>query len=235
MESCNANPAQCNKQAMTAAALVLAPLLAPITSGSTFAASLLSGGRMLATEVTMWKELGTVGYCAVRPQGCLVIIETAAGIATNSSAPSAPSAGPVGKIPGAGGTVGGPGRVQTRINIANGPTATTPLRDTGHPVSAGFDHVVSGHFDVPVTNSRSVFNISPGELKDILQSKTVVSSPVTALGDGQFVRTVDVGRTIGTTTLKEGGSSTSFIKVFTDRAGNLITAFPIGSKNDNPI
>ena len=51
---------------------------------------------MLATEVTMWKELGTVGYCAIRPQGCLVVIETAAGIATNSSAPSA---GPVGNIP----------------------------------------------------------------------------------------------------------------------------------------
>lgn len=51
---------------------------------------------MLATEVTMWKELGTVGYCAVRPQGCLTVIETAAGIATNSSAPSA---GPIGNIP----------------------------------------------------------------------------------------------------------------------------------------
>lgn len=56
-------------------------------------------------------------------------------------------------------------RVQSRINIANGRTETTPLRDTGKPVSAGFDHVVKGHFDVEVANSRSMFTISPNELK----------------------------------------------------------------------
>lgn len=54
-----------------------------------------------------------------------------------------------------------------------------------------------------------------------MQSAAVVSSPVNALGDGKFVRVVDVGRTIGTITLKEGGAPTSFIKIFTDRAGNL--------------
>lgn len=124
-----------------------------------------------------------------------------------------------------------PGRVQSRINIANGRTETTPLRDTGKPVSAGFDHVVKGHFDVEVSNSRSVFTISPNELKGVLQSSPVVKSPVTALPDGQFVRTVDTGRVIGTTTLKDGGVPTSVIKVFTDKAGNLITAFPAKAVN----
>uniref|UniRef100_UPI0028AF36B3 hypothetical protein n=1 Tax=Pseudomonas lopnurensis TaxID=1477517 RepID=UPI0028AF36B3 len=124
-----------------------------------------------------------------------------------------------------------PGRVQSRINIANGRTETTPLRDTGRPVSAGFDHVLKGHFDVEVSNSRSVFTISPNELKGVLQSSSVVKSPVTALPDGQFVRIVDTGRIIGTTTLKDGGLPTSVIKVFTDRAGNLITTFPVKAVN----
>ncbi|HGE2241970.1 hypothetical protein [Pseudomonas aeruginosa] len=120
-----------------------------------------------------------------------------------------------------------PGRVQSRINIANGRTATTPLRDTGRPASAGFDHVLQGHFGVEVSNSRSVFTITPSELKDVLQSSPVVKSPVMALPDGQFVRTVDVGKVIGTTNLKDGGVPTSVLKIFTDRAGNLITTFPI--------
>lgn len=76
-----------------------------------------------------------------------------------------------------------------------------------------------------------VFTISPNELKGVLQSSPVVKSPVTALPDGQFVRTVDTGRVIGTTTLKDGGVPTSAIKVFTDKAGNLITAFPAKAVN----
>nr|WP_328803393.1 hemagglutinin repeat-containing protein [Pseudomonas triticifolii] len=120
-----------------------------------------------------------------------------------------------------------PGRVQSRVNIANGRTETTPLRDNGNPVSAGFDHVIDGHFNREISNSRSVFTIAPDELKGILQSSSVVKSPVVALPDGQFVRTVDVGRAIGTTTLKDGGIPTSVIKVFTDKAGNLITTFPV--------
>ncbi|MBI6799355.1 hemagglutinin repeat-containing protein, partial [Pseudomonas syringae] len=120
-----------------------------------------------------------------------------------------------------------PGRVQSRVNIANGRTETTPLRDNGNPVSAGFDHVIDGHFNREISTSRSVFTIAPDELKGILQSSSVVKSPVIALPDGQFVRTVDVGRAIGTTTLKDGGIPTSVIKVFTDKAGNLITTFPV--------
>ncbi len=56
-----------------------------------------------------------------------------------------------------------------------------------------------------------MFTIAPDELKGILQSSSVVKSPVVALPDGQFVRTVDVGRAIGTTTLKDGGVPTSVI------------------------
>lgn len=44
------------------------------------------------------------------------------------------------------------------------------------------------------------------------------------------MRTVDVGYPIGTTSLNEGGAPTSTMRVYTDRAGNLITAFPVRGK-----
>ena len=119
-----------------------------------------------------------------------------------------------------------PGRVQSRINIAKGQTRFTPLRKSGEPVSAGWEHVVQGHFNRPVTRSRSVFSITQDELKTILQSKQVINSPVTSISGGQYVRTVDIGRTIGTSSLNRGGAATRTIKVFTDQAGNLITAYP---------
>lgn len=119
-----------------------------------------------------------------------------------------------------------PGRVQSRINIAKGQTRFTPLRKSGEPVSAGWEHVAQGHFNRAVTNNRSVFSIFQNEVKALLQSKQVVNSPATAISGGQYVRTVDVGRTIGTSSLNRGGGATSTIKVFTDEAGNLITAYP---------
>jgi hypothetical protein len=52
--------------------------------------------------------------------------------------------------------------VQSRINIAWGRTRTTPLRNSGHPDSAGFKHVLEGHFDITkVGPNRSIFTISP--------------------------------------------------------------------------
>jgi len=120
----------------------------------------------------------------------------------------------------------GYGRVQSRINIAKGQTRTTPLRQSGHPVSAGFNHVLAGHFGRKLAPSRSVFSIQPGELKSILQDPKTISSPVTKLPDGQFVRVVDTGIIVGHTALKFGGKETKNIKIFTDIAGNLITTYP---------
>ena len=119
------------------------------------------------------------------------------------------------------------GRVATRINLAKDRTRTTPLRSkTGYPVSAGWEHLVKGHYEGTLGPNRSLFTIPQDELRTILQSKLVVQSPVTRMSGGQFVRTVDVGRTVGTASLKQGGGPTSVIRVITDKAGNLITAFP---------
>ncbi|WP_276482877.1 RHS repeat protein [Paraflavitalea pollutisoli] len=120
-----------------------------------------------------------------------------------------------------------PGRVQSRINLANGTTRTTPTKLTGGLSEAGWEHVVKGHFDRALANSRSVFTISQDALKKILQSSKVVSSPVTPLKGGQFLRTVDTGEIVGNAALKQGGQPTTWLQVITDRAGNLMTTYPV--------
>ena len=121
-----------------------------------------------------------------------------------------------------------PGVDVSRINLAKGRTRFTPMRgSTGQPVSAGWDHILDGHFGKPLSGTRSIFSISPEKLKTILQSKTVINSPVTALGGGQYKRTVNVGTVVGNANLKQGGGETSWINVITDKKGNIITAYPV--------
>ena len=74
----------------------------------------------------------------------------------------------------------------------------------------------------------SINHIEPNQLKIILQRSDVVNSPATGIDNGiQFVRTVDVGETIGNVSIKYGGGTTSWIKIFADKAGNLITTYPV--------
>jgi filamentous hemagglutinin len=87
--------------------------------------------------------------------------------------------------------------------------------------------VISGHFGRAIGANRSVFSVTQAELRALLQSKTVVRAKVYHLGNGIFARTVDVGRHIGTSSLNNGGKATKLLRVFTDEAGNLITAFPL--------
>ena len=67
---------------------------------------------------------------------------------------------------------------KSRVNIANGSTAYTPLKNNGNPSDAGWKHVVQGHFDKELANNRSIFTRSQEEIKSILQSKVVVNSPI---------------------------------------------------------
>lgn len=76
-------------------------------------------------------------------------------------------------------------------------------------------------------NSRSIFSVTQDELKVILQRRDVVHSLVERTPDGQFKRVVDTGETIGRSALKQGGEQTSWITIFTDSKGNLITAYPV--------
>lgn len=117
--------------------------------------------------------------------------------------------------------------VASRINIAQGSTRYTPLRTSGNSSLAGFKHVVEGHFNRPLANNRSIFSITPEELKVILSDRRVVASPVRQIGGGYFERVVNVNRTIGRASLNHGGVETSYIRILTDVKGNLITAYPV--------
>lgn len=115
-----------------------------------------------------------------------------------------------------------PGRVQSSIRVANGPTRYSPSNQ------AGFRHVAQQHFDRPLGNNRSIFSVSQDELKSILQRPDIARTPAIGIDEGrQFVRIADTGQIIGNTSLNFGGVETSWIKIFVDRAGNLITAYPV--------
>jgi hypothetical protein len=116
---------------------------------------------------------------------------------------------------------------QSRINLAKGRTRFTPLRANGNPVSAGWEHVTQRHFG---SNNQSQFTISQDQLRGILQKPEIVRSRISPIDSGvslQYVRTVNTNTNIGVTRVSDGANSTTWIKIYTDRAGNLITTFPV--------
>ncbi|WP_420232608.1 filamentous hemagglutinin N-terminal domain-containing protein [Pseudomonas sp. ABY48] len=110
-----------------------------------------------------------------------------------------------------------PGRVQSRVNLRNGSQAE----------GAGWNHLINEHYSA--VKNKSQFTVPQDELRLILQSKEVVSTPVTKVlpsADGpRFVREVDVGKNIGTDKFNNF-SPTMKMSVLTDEAGNLVSAFP---------
>ncbi|WP_404589997.1 hypothetical protein [Enterococcus sp. UD-01] len=95
------------------------------------------------------------------------------------------------------------GVVQSRINVAENPTRFSPSKN-------------AGQFTIPET-----------DLKNILQSKSIINTPVKQTESGGFERIVDVGRNAGTVKPSLGGKPTTWIKIITDKAGNIITNYPI--------
>lgn len=111
------------------------------------------------------------------------------------------------------------GVVQSRINVAENPTRFSPSKN------AGMKHVRDRHFN-PSKNAGQ-FTIPETDLKNILQSKPVINTPVKQIESGGFERIVDVGRNVGTVKPSLGGEPTTWIKIITDKAGNIITTYPI--------
>ncbi len=91
---------------------------------------------------------------------------------------------------------------------------------------SGWEHVVDRHFSPGINAGQ--FTISQKEVKALLQSKQVVNSSVRVSElSGQFIREVDIGRTIGTVKPSLGGQTTSNLIVITNRTGNLVSTYPI--------
>ncbi|EAD5567159.1 hypothetical protein AK24_07820 [Listeria monocytogenes] len=114
------------------------------------------------------------------------------------------------------------GIAQSRINIAKGPTRFSSSDN------AGFNHIVDRHFN-PNRNAGQ-FTISQDKLKNILSSKETVEIEVKEIPGNQFERIINIGETAGTikpSIPENGGKPTNYIRILTDKAGNLITAYPI--------
>jgi hypothetical protein len=104
-----------------------------------------------------------------------------------------------------------PGRVKSRVNLKN----------------SGMDHLISRHLSGK--SNASQFSISEKEIRTLLQSKTVINTPITRIVESKqgdrYVREVNVGREIGADKFNDG-KGTSIMTVMTDKFGNLVTAFP---------
>lgn len=112
-----------------------------------------------------------------------------------------------------------PSRVQSRVNLKTGDQTAS-----GKYIN-GWEHVVDRHFNPDVNASQ--FSISQNELRKLLQSSTVVKTPVTKVlesYDGlRYVREINVGSIIGTDKFN-AFSPTTTMTVLSDGYGNLITA-----------
>lgn len=110
-----------------------------------------------------------------------------------------------------------PGRVQSRVNLRTG----------SHAEGAGWAHLTARHYNPEINASQ--FSITQDDLRTLLQSSTVVQTPVArTLNSGSrlvYLREVNVGVDIGTDKFN-GFQPTSVMTVLTDRYGNLVTATP---------
>jgi hypothetical protein len=121
-----------------------------------------------------------------------------------------------------------PARAGGQIKLALGKTRFTPINVNGKKDDAGLEHINSRHFHN--NNNQSQFTISIEALKTFLQSLLVTKAEIIVQGVGlgtKYKREVDCGFEIGRVRINDGGYATTYIRVITDRAGNLITAFPI--------
>ena len=109
----------------------------------------------------------------------------------------------------------GKGVVATRVNVRNG---------DANVVGSGLEYAWKKHGG-SWGSHKSSFTISKSELKDLLQDSKIVSSPAIQSSTGNFVRILDVGKTIGIDA-KNQNNPTSLITVITDSQGNLVNTFP---------
>lgn len=108
-------------------------------------------------------------------------------------------------------------RGEHRINIRKGDGTK----------SSGMEYAWRRHGGSGSAINKSQFSVTREEVEAILQRKDVIADPaVLDSKSGNYIRQVDVGKTIGNIPLKQGGHPTSVITIITDEAGNLVNVFP---------
>jgi len=116
-----------------------------------------------------------------------------------------------------------PGRVRSRINLAK----CVKRKPKSGKCEAGMEHIRDGHYSGP--SNESQFLISEQALGYLLQSQLVIASPVIPVPSGKGVsyrRVVDLGWVVGNNSAKRGGGGNTWLTVYTDKFGNILTAHP---------
>jgi hypothetical protein len=172
--------------------------------------SAMIGGVMAATG----KEPEDIYYATNVANAAGGILSASTGVAGRRAMAPASTAGQGSRL--ANNALDVPGRVQSRINLRAGSQAE----------GAGWNHVVHEHFSGK--SNKSQFTVSQDEFRTILQSKTVVNSPVSRILESangpRYVRDIDLGRVIGID--KFSGQPTSRFTILSDKYGNIVTASP---------
>lgn len=99
----------------------------------------------------------------------------------------------------------------------------------------GVGHTIRRHFSG--INKQSRWTMNRREIFELLESKKVVSAPVEYAGhvaEGQYVRYVDTGVVVGRVRESHGRHLTTWIKVYTDVDGALISAYPVPGPAGTP-
>jgi filamentous hemagglutinin len=136
---------------------------------------------------------------------------------TADSVPSAMamSADDAGRVGGVAAKPAVPPRVQSRINLQTG------------DLKKGWKHVLDRHFGS--SKNASQFTITEEELRQLLQSRDVVGTPISRVVESaeglRYVREVTLPKPVGLDKFS-GFKPTSTMSVLTDAAGNLVTATP---------
>ena len=136
---------------------------------------------------------------------------------------------PDGAVPAAGSGVGGVSTngANTGLTLGDGIVASRVNVRIGdaNEKGSGLEYAWKKHGGA-WTDNKSAFTISKEELKVVLQAPLVVNTPAyQSATSGNYIRTVDMGRTIGIDA-KTGGQPTNFMTVITDSKGNLVNTFP---------
>jgi hypothetical protein len=134
---------------------------------------------------------------------------------------------PDGDVPSIGSGDVSTNRVNTDLTLGDGIVASRVNVRTGdaNEKGSGLEYAWKKHGGA-WTDNKSAFTISKEELKIALQAPLVVNTPAyRSVTSGNYIRTVDMGRTIGIDA-KSGGQPTNFMTVITDSKGNLVNAFP---------
>lgn len=204
-----------------------------LAAGPNAVLGLESGGKSIGTGAARiwtaddWKDatLGGLEILAGAGQGANAALTFLP--AGRPSAPEPPLPGNV------------PGRVQSRINLAEKPTRFHPEVEAGTPikhVKAGMEHVRKGH--TGGSNAQSQFIAAPDS---VLANRAVIKSearplPMKGSGGTTYVRHAETGTAVGRTRVgkgpwrldgSRGGRLTNAARVQSDAAGNVITAYPI--------